>query len=467
MSKRTKRNILFIILGCLLVAVILAVTQSTDRGTPKPEEEPGRKKVSPDLAGPAQNPTLPPAERTYTPPASVEALHKEETAVAQRLLEDLPNAANSMALRGQVHHNRGNMEEAIKCLEKCLALNPQRADVYSALGEIALIKGEYEEAANLFQQALTISPTMGGIHDNLARALMGHGKIDEAVTVLEQGIRLSPRVSQSHWLLGQAYLQLQAYAQAKENYQAAIDIQADYREAHYGLASACARLGQMDESKQHMETFKRLRTEHMKARADWIVKSYDDLALARQSTAWTFMEAGRIYSQNQRPRQAEQLWQKAAVLDPKNRECRMHLAMLHLASNRQREALDICEQIRNIEPDKADTHLMIGIINLRLKRFDDTEQAFGKAIELAPQHPEGYSRLASLYLGANRKLAEARELAEKAVQLQPTASNYVTLCQARDRDGDFSGAVAAIKRAMALDPDNTEYPKIYEWMQNR
>jgi len=408
-----------------------------------------------------------PSAPSYTPPASVKALYKEEVAVAQRLLADLPNAANPIALMGQVHSNHGKMDEATKCLQKCLKLNSKRADVYSALGEIALLQGDYPKASSLFHKALDISPTMPTLHNKLARALMGYGKTEDAIVALKDGIKLFPRVSQSHWLLGQAYLQLKEYPKAEENYQAAIAIQADYKEAYYGLASTYARLGQKDKSKQNMETFKRLKAKHVKARADWITGSYDDLVMARQSTAWTFMEAGRIYQRHKRTSQAEQLWRRAALLDPKNRECRMHLAMLYLSNERQYEALELCEQIRDIEPAKADSYLMTGIIYSGLQRFADTEQAFTKAIELAPQHPEAYSRLASLYLRTNQKLPKARALAETAVRLQPIADNYVTLCQARDRTGDFTGALSALERAMALAPDNTKYRQIYTWMKNR
>jgi Flp pilus assembly protein TadD len=122
---------------------------------------------------------------------------------------------------------------------------------------------------------------------------------------------------------------------------------------------------------------------------------------------------------------------------------------------------------KGIEPDRADTYLMTGIIYSRVKRLDDTQPAFDKAIEQAPQQPEAYNKQASLYLGANRKLPKARALAETAVQLQPVAINYVTLCQARDRTGDFAGALSAIERAMALDPDNAKFRRIYEWMKNR
>ena len=478
MNKRRNRNVWLIMSGCLLAAAAL-VFMYIQTSSPMPNRKNQIASAEDPVEAPANSTNdrrqKDPSEKTatlpsipkYTPPESVEALYEEETAVAEQLLEDLPNATNSMALMGQVYHNHGNMDEATKWLERCLALNPTRADVYSALGEIVLLKGEYEKAGTLFHKALEISPRMRGVHNNLAHALMGYGKIEEAVVAIENGIKIFPKVSQSYWMLGQAYLQLKEYPKAKENYEAAIALQPDYGEAFYGLASTCARLGQTDQSRQYMETFKNLKSEHMKARADWITRSYDDLALAYQSAAWTFMEAGSIYNEHKSAGKAEQLWRKAAVLDPKNKECRMHLAMLCLSNSRQKEALQLSEQIRRIEPDKADTYLMTGIIYSRLKRFDDTEQAFGKAIELAPKHPEGYCRLASLYLGANLNLPKARALAETAVQLQPIASNYVTLCQARDRDGDFSGALLAIERAMTLDPENAKYRNIYAWMKTR
>ncbi|NQV33563.1 MAG: hypothetical protein HQ515_12800, partial [Phycisphaeraceae bacterium] len=116
MKKRHNRNIWLIMLGCLLVAVTL-VFMVIQTSPPVPN----RKNQSVSAEDPVEVPanstddrrgkdaaektaTLP-SEPMYTPPESVEALYEEETAVAEQLLEDLPNAANSMALMGQVYHN--------------------------------------------------------------------------------------------------------------------------------------------------------------------------------------------------------------------------------------------------------------------------------------------------------------------------------------------------------------------------
>lgn len=469
MNKRA-RNIWLVALGAVLVTVAIAwLPNQANRQSSHGGRQAAAPEDSVDIpAGSTDRQTAPaPPETSYQSPGTVEALQEEEIAVAKRLLEDLPDVTNSMALMGQVYSNQGNMDEAAKWLQKCLDMNPKRSDIYSILGDIALLTGEYQEAATSFQQALTLSPTAQAVHDKLAESFMGLGKISEAIETLEACLKASAGSSQTYWRLGQAYLQLKDYPEAKKRYEKAIAIQPDFRKAYYGLATACARLGQKDLSRQYMQQFQGLKDEHMKARADWILGSYDDLALARQSVAWTFIEVGKVYDRNQYPRKAEQLWQKATVLDPKNRDCRMHLALQYLSNSQPQKALEMCRQIGGIEPEKADTHVMTGIIHSGLKRLGDAERAFSTAIDLAPKHPEAYRRLANLYLGTNRNLTKARTLAETVVKLQPTAGNYETLCQARDRTGDFAGALSAIEKAIALDPENARYKGILQWMKTR
>ncbi len=100
-------------------------------------------------------------------------------------------------------------------------------------------------------------------------------------------------------------------------------------------------------------------------------------------------------------------------------------------------------------------------------RLDPGKVPFRKATELAPERSWGPCGLAQLYLHGNRKLREAKSLAAAAVELEPVASNYAVLSEACDKNGDLAGAVAAMQRAVELEPDNTRYQRIYELLQNR
>jgi Flp pilus assembly protein TadD len=53
-------------------------------------------------------------------------------------------------------------------------------------------------------------------------------------------------------------------------------------------------------------------------------------------------------------------------------------------------------------------------------------------------------------------------LAERAVELDPTARNFSLLASIAQKQKDFSTARAAIREALALDPENQELIKLYE-----
>jgi len=144
----------------------------------------------------------------------------------------------------------------------------------------------------------------------------------------------------------------------------------------------------------------------------------------------------------------------------------MKLASLYQMTNRISDALEMHKKISQIEPKNPTCYLNIGIFSTQLKRFADAEEAFLKAIALAPKSSIGYRELAQLYLKTGRNFPEAREIAKKAVVLEPIAVNYFVLCWACDKNSDPANALKAIKQAIQLEPDNSKYKQIYERIKN-
>jgi Flp pilus assembly protein TadD len=63
------------------------------------------------------------------------------------------------------------------------------------------------------------------------------------------------------------------------------------------------------------------------------------------------------------------------------------------------------------------------------------------------------------------RLSEARTAAQRAVDLEPTASNYSVLGAVCARTGDSDAALAAIETAMNMEPNNAKYTQLYEQIQ--
>jgi tetratricopeptide (TPR) repeat protein len=406
------------------------------------------------------------ADSKSTAKEQIAALKKEEIELAEHLMKKFPDSANAIMLMGNVLERHGDALGAIRFMNKVLELDPRRADIYKSIGWFEMQKGQYERAISNWRKALEINPRIPGMHNSIGLALLGLGKQDEAIEELEKDIEISPRSDFSYFMLGQVYLQKKEYEEARENYEKATALRPDYTNAYYGLFTVCTRLKQRDKAREYMAVFKKLKAEDMKKLKDRN-EVFDDLVDMRKGAVETFMQASQIYRKNGDFEKAEGVLKRAANIDPENTICLAHLASLYQTTNRVSEALNLYGKISEMEPQNLLCYLNIGLLSTQLKRFDDAEGAFLKAISLAPKKSVGYRELAQLYLKTGTKPARAKELAKKAVKVEAQAINYFVLSWALDRNGDSANALKAIEQAVKLEPANSRYKKVYEYIKKK
>ena len=401
-----------------------------------------------------------------TPEQKIYALKKEELELAERLTKDFPNSINPIMLMGNLWERHGDATKAMEYFNKVLEQDPERPDVYKSIGWFFMNKEQYEQAIGHWQKALEIDPNIPGVHHNIALALMGQNEQIQAIEELKKDIQISPRSSFSYFLLGQLYLRQKEYEKARNNYEKAIEIQPNYPNAYYGLFTLSARLKQQEKAREYMAIFKELKAEGMKILKDRN-EAVDDLIDMRKGAAEMYSLAGQMYQGGGDFQKAEELLKKATKLDPNNIQCLEKLASLYITRNRFTDAIPLYRRISNIDPKDPICHLNIGILSIRLKQLDNAKKAFQKVIEVAPGFSGGYRELAQLYLKTNRGYPEARELAEKAVALEPTALNYFVLSWACDMNGDSEKAIKVILRAIQLEPANLKYRNVYEHIKSK
>jgi len=395
-------------------------------------------------------------------------MRQEAVDVVRQLIEAYPNRSDPLVLMGDVCSEQGNADGAIEWWEKCLELNPDREDARRSIGELMSERGLHNEAVELLRKAVELGPGSPLAHDSLGHALIRQGHADQAIAVLEKGAELAPEESRSHLSLAKAYLQTRRYNKARASYEGAIAMKPDVRSlpsAYYGLSTACARLGLAEEAAKYRKEFKRARAAHREANLEWRRSSYNETILQRRALSETCSHVGELYMAYGNPAKAERLLLRAAELDRENTQCRMKLVILYTQSSNRSRALEICEQIRAVEPTNALNYLSIGFIHQRMKRPDDAERAFKKVIQFAPERPEGHTALAKLYMQTNRKLPEAKVLAARAADLNPNGANYFVLSEACRKCGDTAGRLEALKRAVEMEPRNVDYMMAYELLR--
>lgn len=404
---------------------------------------------------------------TLIPEKEFAKLKEEEMKLARRVLKDFPDKDDSNVLMGNLYRRHGNSAEAIKFWERSLEINPKRADVYRRMGKIALDRGEPDKAITLWRKALEIEPDIPGVHSDVARALVELGRYSEAITELEEEGRISPVSILTCFLFAQAYQQQNEYDKARQYYEATIELKPDFPQAYYGLYRVCVRLKQLDKAREYEAIFKKLKA---KDRNTYMGRNQDtlaDLASLQTGVAKTYLDAERLYRAKGDMQEAERLLQRASQLEPTNTRCRERLASLYYMTSRFQEALYQFEKISQITPDNPSCYFNIGQVSIRLGLMDKAEKAYRKAIKLSPEQSAGYRELARLYLRTNKKLPEARQLAEKAVTLEKIADNYYVFAWAAEVNGDSASALQAMEQATKLEPANLKYRQIYERIKTK
>jgi tetratricopeptide (TPR) repeat protein len=450
--------------GILLVAAaggILVVVERSRPNRPPPVPIPP---APPPPQSAASQPG--PTKVELSPQEKAAALKEQELRFAEQLVKEFPDSEEPLVLLGDVHRRRGHIDQSVSLWEQALRRNPRRNDVYDRLARLAFETDEYEKAVGLWRQALQIDPVMPRAHIEIAKALMALGKYEESIPEIREEIKLSPGNAVCYCLLGQACQHCENYEEARQNYERAVALQPYYSTAHYGLYTLYTRLKDSEKARQHLAQFKKA-----KEREDQLVRQRDrlqtDLTLFSKGLARVCVGAHELYRQAGNGARMEAMLKQAVELDPNNVVPLEKLVAAYRVTNRVPEALALCRRIEQIDPNNTACQLNIGRLSALLRRFDDAEKAIRKVIALLPDHYSGYQELARLYLVANRNLPQAKELAQKAVELDPVAENYFVLGWATDVNGDPNGAMAAVEKALALSPDNRQYKEACQQIRSR
>lgn len=326
------------------------------------------------------------AGEAFSPQATAQQLNEESERVVAEVAGTFPQSPAALNVLARWKYVSGDLEKAVQVWQQCLDMDPNFSEPLYALGAIAIKAEEYERAIELLGRLRQLNSSDVRVPVLLAEALLKSGRVEDARVLLEQHVRTQPTSAEAMAMLGQVYLQLRDYEKAVESYGTALRAVPEMRSARYGLGQAYARMGEKEKAREAMEIFRAQAQAELQDESH-DVKTFRDLDSRRTLAAQAHDDAAKVYRDHGSAAKAEELWRKAAFLDPQNTAYRGQLLTLYEQTGQYPKALQVGRQLVKLHPGDVDHWLNVGALSARLDRPAEALAAVERAIALEPDNP--------------------------------------------------------------------------------
>jgi protein O-GlcNAc transferase len=121
-----------------------------------------------------------------------------------------------------------------------------------------------------------------------------------------------------------------------------------------------------------------------------------------------------------------------------------------------KDALPEFQKAARLDPEDAETHFNLGVVQRSLGQFDNAIASYQRAVAIRPDYAEAHINLGNLFKDLGR-LENAVACFRRALELKPNDANtHYNLGNIQIALGRHSDAIASYRRALELKPDFTD-----------
>ena len=412
-----------------------------------------------------------------------------------------PDHAETLAARANLAFALGQKENALNLVEKAIAKDGKRADLWVLKGYLLRTSGQKDGALAAYTKALTFEPANfpallanAELHfegSDLGKAeadvkqikkLMPdapmatyleamldfrHNRFAEAGDKLQRVLRVAPDMMRAHLLSGAANLALGKREEAKANLNRVLAVAPQHPLARKLMAATLADLGDIDQAKKMIASFEsegndpilnalksgialrqgnyveaRKQLENMGTNAPQTPQYFTDLAASRMGTG---DEGGAV-----------QALTKAAELDAESTTPDILLVLTHLKSKRFDEAMKAVDKLAKERPNDPLIDNLRGSIYLSQGEKAQARTSFTKALQSKPSYFPAASNLALLDM-AGKDAKAARSRFEQLLKSAPGESRaWLALAAFESHDKNEAGYLKALEQAKKASAKNAQ-----------
>jgi tetratricopeptide (TPR) repeat protein len=158
-------------------------------------------------------------------------------------------------------------------------------------------------------------------------------------------------------------------------------------------------------------------------------------------------------------------FQKATDLHKTFSEAYLMLGLIYLDQKKYEDSGAALQKVTELDAKSAPAYLALGAVFNQEKKYDEAQQTLNRGLELSPDAVGGHYELAKSYLALGR-WQEAEPHAQKALALTPNlAPAHVLLGNIALRKHDDGAALKEFKQYLQLDPKGPMAPGVTQMIQ--
>ena len=381
---------------------------------------------------------------------------------AVKVIEDVPESERTPKMEftlGAAYEQMKRPADAIAAYKRAKDMEPGDPQTLDALGQALLSNNQLDEALKQYKDLSEADPENDEALIHMAEIQRRQGHYEDALTTIQKARKIDPNSLEAGYNEGLLLDVLGRFDEATKTFQKMVDLTSHANGAY------------TDEEKNNRSIFlERLGSVSLEQN-----KTDDALAAYQKMIDLGGDEAVRGYQgQVDAYRQAKQfdkaidISKKAVDANPKNRDLKLMLAGEMADGGQVDAAFAMANSLLNHTNDDRGVLIAIGQMNIRLRRWKDAEDAFGKAEPLSTKKDD---RISLLFMRG--ELADREKHQDQAEQffrqvLDLDANNAMTLnylgYMLADKGVRLPEALKLIRQAVDQEPGNGAYLDSLGWV---
>ena len=339
--------------------------------------------------------------------------------------------------KGTSFYSLGRFNEAIKCYDRALEINPKLVEPWTNKGISLHSLGRFNEAINCYDKALEIDPQSPIAWNNKGIGFNSLGRFDEAIKCFDKALEIDPQLPGAWSNKGTSFHSLGHFNEAINCYDKALEIDPQLADAWSSKGFGFNSLGRFDEAMKCCD--KALEINPQRADA-WCNKGTSFHGLGR------FDEAMKCCD-------------KALEINPQLAEAWCSKGTSFHGLGRFDEAIRCCDKALEINPQLADAWCVKGLSLDFLGRFNEGIKCHDKALEINPRNVFAWNNKGQS-LRILGRFDESLICCNKALEINPQlAEAWLNKGLAESKLGLERDSMISIKKFTELAPEKARQLK--------